>query len=87
MLPARHRRIGRARGAGAGRLIRRERGLDTPIYLVSELKGVELLSLAPLGEVSGYIYLDNETPGFTAKEVFSRSNAMRRASSRRFSAR
>lgn len=49
--------------------IRQDRGLDTPIYLVSELNGVETLSLAPLGEVSGYIYLDNETPGFTAKQV------------------
>ena len=33
------------------------------------MNGVESLSLVPLGEVSGYIYLDNETPGFTAKEV------------------
>ena len=49
--------------------IRQDRGLDTPIYLVSELKGIELLSLAPLGEISGYVYLDNETPTFTAKEV------------------
>ena len=49
--------------------IRQERGLDTPIYLVSELNGVESLSLVPLGEVTGYVYLDNETPGFTAKEV------------------
>ena len=49
--------------------IRQGRGLDTPIYLVSELNGIEALSLAPLGEVSGYIYLDNETPGFTAKQV------------------
>ncbi len=49
--------------------IRRQRGLDTPIYLVSELKGVESLSLVPLGEVSGYVYLDNETPDFSAKEV------------------
>ena len=40
-----------------------------PIYLLSEFKGVETLSLAPLGEVTGYAYLDNETPGFTAKEV------------------
>ena len=48
--------------------IRHERGLDTPIYLVSELKGVESLSLVPLGEVSGYIYLDQETPAFSAKE-------------------
>ena len=49
--------------------IRRERGLDTPIYLVSELKGVESLSLVPLGEVTGYIYLDNGTPAFSAKET------------------
>ena len=49
--------------------IRQDRGLDTPIYLLSEFKGVETLSLAPLGEVTGYIYLDNETPGFMAKEV------------------
>ena len=49
--------------------IRNERGLDTPIYLVSELKGVESLSLAPLGEVTGYIYLDHETPAFSAKET------------------
>ena len=49
--------------------IRQDRGLDTPIYLVSELNGVESLSLVPLGEVSGYVYLDNETPGFAAKEV------------------
>lgn len=27
------------------------------------------LSLVPLGEVSGYVYLDNETSGFTGKEV------------------
>ncbi len=51
------------------RYIRQERGLDTPIYLVTELSGVELLSLEPLGEVTGYVYLDNETPDFTAKEV------------------
>ncbi|MEP7298023.1 MAG: Orn/Lys/Arg decarboxylase N-terminal domain-containing protein [Burkholderiales bacterium] len=49
--------------------IRHERGLDTPIYLVSELKGVESLSLAPMGEVTGYIYLDHETPAFSAKET------------------
>ena len=49
--------------------IRQERGLDTPIYLVSELKGVETLSLVPLGDVTGYVYLDNVTPRFTAKEV------------------
>ena len=49
--------------------IRRERRLDTPIYLVSELKGVESLSLVPLGEVTGYIYLDNGTPAFSAKEI------------------
>ena len=49
--------------------IRQDRGLDTPIYLLSEFKGVETLSLAPLGEVTGYVYLDNETPGFMAKEV------------------
>jgi ornithine decarboxylase len=51
------------------RTIRHERGLDTPIYLVTELKGIDSLSLAPLGDVSGYIYLDNETPPFWAKEV------------------
>ncbi|MEB0059659.1 ornithine decarboxylase [Variovorax sp. LG9.2] len=49
--------------------IRHERGLDTPIYLVSELKGVETLSLGPMGEVTGYIYLDHETPAFSAKEA------------------
>ncbi len=49
--------------------IRHERGLDTPIYLVSEMKGVESLSLVPLGEVSGYLYLDHETPAFYAKET------------------
>lgn len=49
--------------------IRHERGLDTPIYLISELKGVESLSLAPLGEVTGYIYLDHETHAFSAKET------------------
>jgi ornithine decarboxylase len=49
--------------------IRHERGLDTPIYLVSELKGVESLSLPPLGDVTGYIYLDHETPAFSAKET------------------
>jgi hypothetical protein len=49
--------------------IRQERGLETPIYLVSHLRGVESLSLGPLGEVSGYVYLANETPGFTAKKV------------------
>jgi len=49
-------------------IIRHERGLDTPIYLISELQGVESLSIAPLGEVTGYIYLDQETPGFSAKE-------------------
>ena len=49
--------------------IRHERGLDTPIYLVSELKGIESLSLAPMGEVAGYIYLDHETPAFSAKET------------------
>ncbi|MEP6969286.1 MAG: Orn/Lys/Arg decarboxylase N-terminal domain-containing protein [Betaproteobacteria bacterium] len=49
--------------------IRHERGLDTPIYLISELKGVESLSLAPMGEVTGYIYLDHETPAFYAKET------------------
>ena len=54
---------------GLVRYIRQERGLDTPIYLVTELSGVESLSLEPLGEVTGYVYLDNETPGFTAKEV------------------
>lgn len=51
------------------RFIRGDRGLDTPIYLLSEVKGVETLSLAPMGDVTGYVYLDNETPGFTAKEV------------------
>ena len=49
--------------------IRHERGLDTPIYLVSQGAGVESLSLAPLGDVDGYIYLGNETPMFLAKEV------------------
>jgi ornithine decarboxylase len=49
--------------------IRKDRGLDTPIYLLSEFNGVESLSLAPMGEVTGYAYLDSETPGFTAKEV------------------
>jgi ornithine decarboxylase len=49
--------------------IRQDRGLDTPIYLLSEFNGVESLSLAPMGDVTGYVYLDNETPGFTAKEV------------------
>jgi ornithine decarboxylase len=51
------------------RTIRHERGLDTPIYLISELKGVESLSLVPMGEVTGYIYLDHETPAFSAKET------------------
>ena len=51
------------------RTIRHERGLDTPIYLVSELTGVESLSLEPLGEVSGYVYLDHETPAFHVKET------------------
>jgi ornithine decarboxylase len=51
------------------RTIRQDRGLDTPIYLISELKGVESLSLAPMGEVTGYIYLDHETPAFSAKET------------------
>ncbi|PKH39692.1 amino acid decarboxylase [Pseudomonas sp. 43NM1] len=49
--------------------IRHERGLDTPIYLMSELKGLESLSLVPLGEVTGYVYLDHETPAFSAKET------------------
>lgn len=49
--------------------IRHERGLDTPIYLISELAGVDSLSLAPLGDVTGYIYLDQETPAFSAKEA------------------
>jgi len=49
--------------------IRHERGLDTPIYLISELAGVDALSLAPLGDVTGYIYLDQETPAFSAKET------------------
>lgn len=49
--------------------IRHQRGLDTPIYLIGELKGVEALSIAPLGEVTGYIYLDQETPGFSARET------------------
>jgi ornithine decarboxylase len=49
--------------------IRQDRGLDTPVYLLSEFNGVESLSLAPMGDVTGYVYLDNETPGFTAKEV------------------
>ena len=49
--------------------IRHERGLDTPIYLLSELAGVDSLSLAPLGGVTGYIYLDQETPAFSAKEA------------------
>ena len=51
------------------RTIRQERGLDTPIYLVSELKGIESLALAPMGEVTGYLYLDHETPAFSAKET------------------
>ena len=37
--------------------IRHERGLDTPIYVVSELKGIETLSLEPLGDVNGYFNL------------------------------
>lgn len=49
--------------------IRHERGLDTTIYLVSELKGIETLSLEPMGDVTGYIYLDHETPAFSAKET------------------
>ena len=49
--------------------IRHERGLDTPIYLISELAGVDSLSLVPLGDVTGYIYLDQETPAFSAKET------------------
>jgi len=49
--------------------IRHDRGLDTPIYLVSEMTGIESLSLPPLGDVSGYIYLDHETPAFSAKET------------------
>jgi len=49
--------------------IRHERGLDTPIYLLSELKGIETLSLKPMGDVTGYIYLDHETPAFSAKET------------------
>jgi ornithine decarboxylase len=49
--------------------IRHERGLDTPIYLISELTGVDSLSLQPLGDVTGYIYLDQETPAFSAKET------------------
>jgi ornithine decarboxylase len=51
------------------RTIRHERGLDTPIYLVSELAGVDSLSLAPMGDVTGYLYLDQETPAFSAKET------------------
>ena len=49
--------------------IRKDRGLDTPIYLISEFNGVDSLSLAPMGEVTGYVYLDRETPGFAAKEM------------------
>jgi ornithine decarboxylase len=51
------------------RSIRHERGLDTPIYLVSELAGVDGLSLAPMGNVTGYLHLDQETPAFHAKET------------------
>jgi ornithine decarboxylase len=49
--------------------IRKDRGLDTPIFLLTEFNGVETLSLAPMGEVTGYIYLDHDTPGFFAKEM------------------
>ncbi|MEO6531968.1 MAG: ornithine decarboxylase [Pseudolysinimonas sp.] len=51
------------------RTIRHERGLDTPIYLVSEMAGVDSLSLVPMGDITGYLYLDHETPAFYAKET------------------
>lgn len=48
--------------------IRHERGLDTPIYLVNHTPVVVACAPAADSSVSGYIYLDQETPGFWARE-------------------
>ena len=49
--------------------LRQERGLDTPIFVLSELTVLADLTLKPHADITGYIYLDNETPAFSAKEL------------------
>ncbi len=49
--------------------IRNERGLDTPIYLINLTAGLTARVPTPDSDISGYIYLDQETPSFWAREA------------------
>jgi ornithine decarboxylase len=51
----------------------RERGLDVPIFILVErqLHTLEDIPVAVLGQVTGYVFLDEDTPEFVARNLVS----------------
>jgi len=49
----------------------RERGLDVPIFILVERHLLEEITVAVLGQVTGYVFIEEDTPEFVARNLVS----------------
>ncbi|MFT4064099.1 ornithine decarboxylase [Paraburkholderia sp.] len=49
----------------------RERGLDVPVFILVERHLLEEIPVAVLGQVTGYIFIEEDTPEFVARNLVS----------------
>ena len=49
----------------------RERGLDVPVFILVKRHLLEEIPVAVLGQVTGYIFIDEDTPEFVARNLVS----------------
>ncbi len=49
----------------------RERGLDVPIFILVERHRLEEVPVAVLGQVTGYVFIEEDTPEFVARNLVS----------------
>jgi len=49
----------------------RQRGLDTPIFILVHGHALEEISVDVLGQITGYVFVDEDTPGFIARNLVS----------------
>ena len=49
----------------------RERGLDVPVFILAQRHLLEQIPVAVLGQVTGYVFIDEDTPEFVARNLVS----------------
>jgi ornithine decarboxylase len=49
----------------------RERGLEVPVFILAERHLLKEIPVAVLGQVTGYVFIDEDTPEFIARNLVS----------------